>query len=104
MYERIARSGIRSVSYEDLVDLIAQMRMLNAPVIFNLEDWAGEDRLAGGGAGPASVYLMAFPARLTITCHGRDGAVNLDGAETSGSCCGAERGSEIMRGLVEVTR
>jgi hypothetical protein len=39
MYARIARMGIPSVTYEDLTGLIAQMRMLRAPVIFNLEDW-----------------------------------------------------------------
>jgi hypothetical protein len=47
LFERIARKGIQSVSYAELADLIAQMRRLRAPVVFNLEDWglAGE-RLA----------------------------------------------------------
>jgi hypothetical protein len=33
------RQGIQSVSYRELVALIAQMRSLDAPVIFNMDDW-----------------------------------------------------------------
>jgi hypothetical protein len=36
---RISQQGIQSVSYGDLVALIAQMRSLHAPVIFNTNDW-----------------------------------------------------------------
>jgi hypothetical protein len=36
---RIARKGIPSVSWENLVWLIAQMRGLQAPVLTNLDDW-----------------------------------------------------------------
>ncbi len=36
---RIARRGIQSISHDDLAWLIAQMRGLNAPVLFNLENW-----------------------------------------------------------------
>jgi hypothetical protein len=36
---RISQQGIQSVSYRDLVALIAQMRSLHAPVIFNMDDW-----------------------------------------------------------------
>jgi hypothetical protein len=36
---RISQQGIQSVSYGDLVALIAQMRSLHAPVIFNMDDW-----------------------------------------------------------------
>jgi hypothetical protein len=39
MYARISQQGIQSVSYPDLVALIAQMRSLHAPVIFNMDDW-----------------------------------------------------------------
>lgn len=36
---RISQQGIQTVSYQDLVALIAQMRSLHAPVIFNRDDW-----------------------------------------------------------------
>jgi len=36
---RISQQGIQAVSYEDLTALIAQMRRLHAPVIFNMDDW-----------------------------------------------------------------
>ena len=39
LYARISQQGIQSVSYEDLAALIAQMRSLHAPVIFNMDDW-----------------------------------------------------------------
>ena len=39
LYARISQQGIQSVSYQDLVALIAQMRSLHAPVIFNMDDW-----------------------------------------------------------------
>jgi hypothetical protein len=39
LYARIAQQGIQSVSYQDLVALIAQMRSMHAPVIFNMDDW-----------------------------------------------------------------
>ena len=39
MYTRIASVGLPSVAYEDLTGLIAQMRMLHAPVIFNSQEW-----------------------------------------------------------------
>jgi hypothetical protein len=47
LYARIARQGIQTVSYDELLDLIAEMRRLHAPVIFNLEDWGlAGDRLS----------------------------------------------------------
>jgi hypothetical protein len=39
LFERIARKGIQSISHEELVESITQMRRMNAPVIFNREDW-----------------------------------------------------------------
>jgi len=42
MYLRIARKGIPTISFDQLVELIAQMRLLHAPVIFNLDDWGLE--------------------------------------------------------------
>jgi hypothetical protein len=39
LYARISQQGIQTVSYEDLTALIAQMRSLHAPVIFNMDDW-----------------------------------------------------------------
>jgi hypothetical protein len=39
MYMRIARQGIQTVSYDQLVALIAQMRTIRAPVIFNGDGW-----------------------------------------------------------------
>ncbi|MCU1235035.1 MAG: hypothetical protein JWP63_3002 [Candidatus Solibacter sp.] len=39
MYLRIARKGIQTVSYDQLVTLITQMRSTKAPVIFNMESW-----------------------------------------------------------------
>jgi hypothetical protein len=39
MYLRIARKGIETVSYEQLVALITQMRAVKAPVIFNVDTW-----------------------------------------------------------------
>jgi hypothetical protein len=39
LYARISQQGIQSVSYQDLVALITQMRSLHAPVIFNMDDW-----------------------------------------------------------------
>ncbi|MEO8368596.1 MAG: hypothetical protein ABI806_05305, partial [Candidatus Solibacter sp.] len=42
MYLRIARKGIPTISFDQLVGLIGQMRLLHAPVIFNLDDWGME--------------------------------------------------------------
>uniref|UniRef100_Q02BB1 Uncharacterized protein n=1 Tax=Solibacter usitatus (strain Ellin6076) TaxID=234267 RepID=Q02BB1_SOLUE len=39
MYMRIARKGIETVSYDQLVALITQMRTIKAPVIFNMDAW-----------------------------------------------------------------
>jgi hypothetical protein len=39
LYARISQQGIQTVSYQDLVALIAQMRSLHTPVIFNVDDW-----------------------------------------------------------------
>lgn len=39
LYERLTRKGIQSVSYDEVVWSIAQMRGLRAPLIFNLDDW-----------------------------------------------------------------
>jgi hypothetical protein len=39
LYARISQQGIQSVSYQDLVALITQMRSLHAPMIFNMDDW-----------------------------------------------------------------
>src|ERR1019366_6668978 len=39
LYARISQQGIQSVSYRDLVALITQMRSLDAPIIFNMDDW-----------------------------------------------------------------
>jgi hypothetical protein len=36
---RISQQGIQTVSDQDLAALIAQMRSLHAPVIFNMDDW-----------------------------------------------------------------
>ena len=42
MYLRIARKGIPTISFDQLVGLITEMRLLHAPVIFNLDDWGLE--------------------------------------------------------------
>jgi hypothetical protein len=39
LFARISQQGIQTVSYRDLMALIAQMRSLHAPVIFNMDDW-----------------------------------------------------------------
>ena len=39
LYQRIARKCIQSISHEELVESITEMRRLNAPIIFNSEDW-----------------------------------------------------------------
>jgi hypothetical protein len=39
LYERLAQKRIQCVSYEEVVRLIAQMRSLRVPMIFNLDDW-----------------------------------------------------------------
>jgi len=39
LYERLAQKRIQCVSYEEVVWLVAQMRRLRAPIVFNLEDW-----------------------------------------------------------------
>lgn len=39
LYERLARSRIPSLTYAEVVQLATQMRRLNAPVLFNLDDW-----------------------------------------------------------------
>jgi hypothetical protein len=36
---RIAQKGIPSITYQDALWFIAQMRSLHAPIIFNLDDW-----------------------------------------------------------------
>jgi len=52
LYARISQQGIQSVSYQDLVALIVQMRSLHAPVIFNMDDW-GLARLTFPETAPA---------------------------------------------------
>jgi len=60
LYARISQQGIQSVSYQDLVALITQMRSLHAPVIFNMDDWGlaahtfPETTPAGSACGPAT--------------------------------------------------
>jgi len=39
LFARMSQDSIRVVSDEDVVALIAQMRRLHAPVIFNMDDW-----------------------------------------------------------------
>jgi hypothetical protein len=39
LYERLAQKRIQCVSYDEVVWLIAQMRRLRAPVVFNRDDW-----------------------------------------------------------------
>jgi len=39
LFARMSQESIQVVTYPDLVALIAQMRGLHAPVIFNLDDW-----------------------------------------------------------------
>jgi hypothetical protein len=39
LFERIARKGIPSISYDELLESITHMRRMNSPVIFNGEDW-----------------------------------------------------------------
>jgi hypothetical protein len=39
LYARISQQGIQTVSYQDLLALIVQMRSRHAPVIFNMDDW-----------------------------------------------------------------
>jgi hypothetical protein len=45
LYARIARQGIPTISFQDLVDSITQMRILHAPIIFSMDRWglAGVD-------------------------------------------------------------
>jgi hypothetical protein len=43
LYARIARQGIPTISFQDLVDSIAQMRILHAPLIFNMDRWGLAD-------------------------------------------------------------
>jgi hypothetical protein len=37
--ERIAKKGIQTITFEDLTAMVAQMHRLNAPLIFNLDNW-----------------------------------------------------------------
>ena len=62
LYEGLAHKRIRCVSYEEVVWLIAQMRSLRAPVIFNVDDWG----LAG------TTFREACPTSVTqISGFGR---------------------------------
>jgi hypothetical protein len=54
LYERLAQKRIQCVSYEEVVWLVAQMRRLRAPIVFNLEDW-GLARTALAENTPATV-------------------------------------------------
>jgi hypothetical protein len=60
LYARISQQGIQTVSYQDLVALIAQMRSLHTPVIFNVDDWGlaalpfSETTPAGAACGSAA--------------------------------------------------
>ena len=37
--ERIAKKGIQQIAFPDLAEMVAQMRQVRAPMIFNLDDW-----------------------------------------------------------------
>jgi hypothetical protein len=39
LFAGVSQPSIQSVSYQDLVALIVQMRRFHAPVIFNMDDW-----------------------------------------------------------------
>lgn len=39
LYQRIAAKGLTFIRYEELVGWVAQMRQLDSPIIFNMEDW-----------------------------------------------------------------
>ena len=41
--EKIARKGIQMITFEDLALMVAQMRRLHAPLIFNLDNWGMAD-------------------------------------------------------------
>jgi hypothetical protein len=54
MYARTSRNGIPDVAYEDLLELIAAMRFLHAPVIFNGPSWGlAQDELCESAPGAA---------------------------------------------------
>jgi hypothetical protein len=40
---RIARKGIQMITFEDLTAMVAQMRRLHAPFVFNLDSWGMAD-------------------------------------------------------------
>ena len=60
LYERLAQKRIQSVSYEELVWSIAQMRRLGATVIFNLENWG----LAGTALSETSPSTVLYASRV----------------------------------------
>jgi hypothetical protein len=37
--QRIAKKGIQQITFSDLAEMVAQMRQLHGPLIFNLDDW-----------------------------------------------------------------
>jgi hypothetical protein len=39
MYDRIAKAGIQVITFGDLIAMVAQMRKIHAPLLFNLDDW-----------------------------------------------------------------
>jgi len=43
LFERIARKGIQSISHEELVEAISEMRRMHGPVIFNRDNWGLAD-------------------------------------------------------------
>jgi hypothetical protein len=43
LFERIARKGIQSISHEELVEAIGEMRRMHGPVIFNRDNWGLAD-------------------------------------------------------------
>ncbi len=60
LYERIARKGIQSISHEELVESITEMRRMHAPIIFNCEDWGlAAERLQEIVPAPAGAAGMA---------------------------------------------
>jgi hypothetical protein len=61
LYARISQQGIQTVSYQDLLALIVQMRSRHAPVVFNMDDWG--------------LAAIAFPetAPARTTCESETG-------------------------------
>jgi len=41
--QRLEKKGIQSITFPDLADMVAEMRFLHAPLIFNLDNWGMAD-------------------------------------------------------------